>query len=235
MARSWQCMRVNSLEEKKMSNENNVIEFPKKPETEPAKPQKMSALSFDLENRKVMISGSIASILVVMTLLNSALFTDPSQVEQVGTQNGRSIASVGEVHRNTNWEHQLAKTLNKKVKRGIASIGRSPSQQEKFRIGELEGKYSVSFSGDALRSVRFVAGIQSSEEPKYIIDRHEFLKRHRDLLPIEFKKVSLQRSEAQKNGQNEVYRLVGTDETKHVDVQFELDQHDRLISMQVIN
>lgn len=216
-----------------MSKENNVIDFPGKKKKSPRQNGESRSLIFDLENNKLMVSGSLASILVIMTLLNTSVFSTSSQLAEVGTKNDRSIASVSQQNRHTKWEHKLAKSLNKEVTRGIASIGREPSSKEKFRIGELEGKYSVNFAGERIKSLQFIKGSDDADQPKYITDRQEFLSRNRHLLPIDYSRISLEKTVAVSNGQNEVYRLVSTDRRSHVDVKFELDQYDRLISMTV--
>ncbi|MEZ4873009.1 MAG: hypothetical protein R2827_12385 [Bdellovibrionales bacterium] len=210
------------------NNNNNVIEFPKFKSIRVLEKYKTSR--FDLEQRKVALSASIASILFVITFANSNLFKSGAQ-DQVQSAN-RIPASVSSTERNPEWEHKLAKRLSKLHLRSVASIGQRPSLEDKLRFEELQGKYAIRFQGEN----RYISEIEFTKldpdakaRPRLLGDSKKFLLDYRDLMP-NFE--TLEQSTDYTND-NPSYTLVDAGK-KVAQVDFQLDRFGRLLKLKVV-
>ncbi len=204
---------------------NNIIQFPKFKSMRVLQNSRLSR--FDLEQRKVALTASIASILFVMTFANSNLFSkNENQI-----QSGRMPAAVS-TDRNTEWEHKLAKRLSGLQVRDVASIGKKPSIEDKLRFEELQGKYAIRFQNDnrVLSEIEFTTLDPNKKmRPKVLGDSKQFLMTYKSLMP-QFE--SLEPSSDYTND-SPVYTLV--DNGRNVaKVKFDLDRYGRLLKLKVI-
>lgn len=235
-----------------MSNEDRkVIQLPvkrKAPEQKPvsngdsnppplptAKP-KSRKFRFDREQRKILVSASLVTILFGVTMANRALLDDEplTNIEAFQSHNpSRSIASVAPTMdkvRNAEWERELASELTNKGTRGPASIGKTPSVEEKLQFGFLEGKYAVQMNEGKIQNLRFVA---VSEHPKYLKSAPGFLTQHMDLMPADFENARLIQREETGGTVKETYSLDhGSDSVGKVAI--EMDHQGRLLTLAVV-
>ena len=112
---------VIDLEQRRAQTQNT--------DTEKIKTLKIKA---DLENVKLVISTSLASVLILVTLANSNLLSFDSQSE---TKSSRGVASVQTG--TSAWEDRLAEKLAATSLKQEADIGRAPSSTEQFTFGAL--------------------------------------------------------------------------------------------------
>lgn len=159
-----------------MANSNNVIPFP----LDKRRPSNLQTVRLDLEQRKVMVTMSIVSVLVFASVLNSMLSKTSStqNVSVVESISQRSIASVD----------ASEGTEGRQVDRMIASYGRAPKPIEHLMFGELKGQYQVEIKDQRSLKVAWPSGMTAT--PVEIKDRLHFLMRNREALPIEFASIS---------------------------------------------
>lgn len=185
----------------------------------------------DLENMKLVISTSLASILILVTVANSHILSRDSQTETQSVS-GRGVASVQTG--TSAWEDRLAEKLAHTSIKDMALMGRAPSSTEQFTFGALEGKYAVRFENGKVREFEF-ANPQSEQHPIIVVDREAFLKSHRSVLPVQFDKV--EKTEVTKQDQQtfERYSLVDSNGHHVGAVEFRLDQTNRVLSMRYLD
>lgn len=203
---------------------NNIIEFPLNAKLQEDNRNKAVGRldKIETEQRRVMISASLFSIMFLMTLANISIFNSTP------TQNtySRGIASVNDsTYRNTEWEHKLAKKLSKIQFRNIATIGSNPSVEDKLRYGDLAMKYVMNFDDGQLIDIKFTA----NSNPKFVNDREQFLKENRGVLPGFDNMTKMQST----SNLVETYVLKSGNEFS-AKVVFGLDRYGRFINLKVI-
>lgn len=145
---------------KKDNVKDNVIDFPNsKPKK--ALPKKKRSLDFSSEQKKVIISAFLVSILLVVTLLNRSLVLDITSMHREVSPVERNIASP-EGEKDKRFDEQLAERLSQTTRRAFASIGRKPTAQESFIYGDFSkyrGHYVVIFDdiGQHLVSLSYIS------------------------------------------------------------------------------
>lgn len=207
-------------------DDSNVIQFPKE---RMKKSEPTSNVSFELERKKVMTSASLASILILASILNFKFVNQNSQA--VNNINERSLASVV-VDRETSpaWEKKLLKRLKRFNLISDKEMGRLPTSIEKLRYEQLNSNYIVRVDKNTnkVTSVSFVKGIDRPAKSTYVKSRAEFLTKNKEALP-NFDRVILI---PPKIGVSESYQLVYKDNSIGT-VDFRLDQHGNLMKMKV--
>lgn len=193
--------------------------------------------SLELEGRKVVLTASIISILVVLSVFNQNIFA-PSKS---ATHQGREIAcdsssgfcpEVAPI--NTEWEYKLARQMAQNdtgAERDLSSIGQMPSALEQFRFGLLENKYRFNFSDGKISSIQFPE--TSPDRPKYINERAEFLNKYSNLFSVSFKSTELALKETSGENVKETYSLLDSDRKPAGQAVIVTDQYGRLISLDV--
>lgn len=225
-----------------MASDNNIIRFPgkkQKPSLKPVSQNETSKARFDLEQRKVLVSASLVSIVLVVTFANQVLMRDsvntPARVAMnIPTRSLASVQSGGalEARRDqTTWEKQVAHELGQTEGRLPASLGRTPSAEEKLQYGLLEGKYSVQFHEGKISEIQFGAESIGSS-PTFFKDAEKFLKVNRSLLPFQFDRLVLNSRTAEQTKVVEKYDVLLTDQ-KVGRADFELDSFGRLLSLKL--
>ncbi|MCB0367248.1 MAG: hypothetical protein H6624_14590 [Bdellovibrionaceae bacterium] len=215
-----------------VSNQEPAKQSPAQP---PQPKNEKRKFRFDREQRKILVSASLVTILFGVTMANRALLDDEplSNVEAFQSHPGRSIASVGPTAgdlRNDRWESQLAAELVHGGERGPASIGKTPSAEERLQFGFLEGKYAIKMNHGRLEHLRFVA---VSEYPKYLEDRSHFLTEYKALMPGQFEAVRLVSREETGTTIKETYSL-DSGPNSVGKVAFEMDHQGRLLTLAVL-
>lgn len=190
--------------------------------------------NFTQVRSRIVVSAAMVSIILGVTMVNKVMLDRPLTANQsLMARPSRSLASVQpqeslKNHRG-DWTNYFKRHSLEKGQRSPASIGATPSVEDQLQFGFLEGKYAVTLSNGRLDQVRFVA---LSDQPKYLLNRQNFIEQFRDLFAPDFEVVRLrQRTE---NGRitHETYDLVAEG---HVlaEVLFDLDLHGRLLSINV--
>ncbi|MBK7843255.1 MAG: FMN-binding protein [Bdellovibrionales bacterium] len=145
----------------------------------------------------------------------------------------RSIASLGDTDgsksRDWTWERQMTNQLIESGSRAPASVGTKPSVEDQLQFGLLEGKYAVKIRNGKLENIRFVS---LSEQPKYLVDRADFIDKYRGLIAPEFEEARLKDHTSSGRKTQETYALVAGNR-KVAEVSFELDLQDRLLNFAV--
>ncbi len=219
-----------------------VIQFPEKDENQKQQ-QAGNKVTFELENKKVMVSASLVTLLFLVTLINASLFTQKEQQTDFASTNGRGIASLGEYSglvRNTEWEHDLAKRLSKaSPQRGIASIGKAPSREDQLLYRFLDGNYLVRMNTETGKLVALEFAESQELSPKVISNRQAFISDYRSILGVEFSRATTldTLNSPSKERRREVYALWSSGEQQGepvARVEFELDKNDKMYSMKVV-
>jgi hypothetical protein len=209
---------------------DNVIELPVKHPL--LKLKNTLRLRFDLEQRKVLASASILSILFIVAVVNDRMMSHPETVQQ----NSRSIASYGEVGpaiRDQEWENQLAHDLSlASHTAGSATFAAPATPLDQLTYGTLEGKYSMQVFRGHVQQIEF-ANNETSTNPVLVQDRARFLMQNRELLPVQY--ASLIKTGTQLSGteMNEQFALLDAQQKTLAKVEFHLDSFGRLLSMKI--
>ncbi|PIT99029.1 MAG: hypothetical protein COT74_12360 [Bdellovibrionales bacterium CG10_big_fil_rev_8_21_14_0_10_45_34] len=213
---------------------------------------KKNNVNYGLERRKVATAASMASLLVVLGILNYSLVRQ----DKLKESEARSIASVQEEFENSNggWVSALLNRIPESQNdRFIASVGRQPSALEKIDLGVFKGKYRFKLSpGQLLESARFEAG--GGDRPIFISDKESFLHDNKEIFDPSTDQVKrlnawppdeahtdrsaesqLERSEPAAEGYDHrySYQLLNEDGHSLVVVHFFEDGLGRLIGLQV--
>ncbi|MCB0414632.1 MAG: hypothetical protein KDD50_09875 [Bdellovibrionales bacterium] len=179
-----------------------------------------------LEQKKALLTGALASILFIMSFINSSLLDnrDMGKNPQFGA---RGVASINQ--RDLEWEHQLAAKLSVN-ERGIASIGYQPTLLEKLQFETLEGKYFLSFENGKIRHIEYSAHAQRN--PNYVNNRELFLQKNRNLISQDFDQVEKKETKIEDQFIVENYTLM-KDEKIVSSAQFKLDKHGRFLGLSI--
>ncbi len=183
---------------------------------------------YDLEQKKVLVSASLFSIVLVATLANRTLLSHSIAPSASSQNESRGLASVDN-ELITKPQTLIIQELSKSTERQPASLGRTPTAEEKLRFGLLEGKYMIRFSKGKITQIQFHDDMQSGV-PKYVESPKSFLESHRDLLAVPFEHAVLNDKKIYPTKVLEIYDLVQTNKPVG-QVQFELDIYGRLLSM----
>jgi len=182
----------------------------------------------DLENRRILISASLVSVLLVVSLFNETLFS------QKETPEAHQVRAVANVTRFMNiekadsiWEKKLALALSRKDDRDPASLGQSASPMEQLRFGLLEGKYAFQMEQGKIKAIEYVDTDATNDRPKYINDKPAFLDNYRDLFKINFSKVIKKGEESEGLLSKETYQLYNAGRVVG-EAQFVSDQFGRI-------
>lgn len=218
-----------------------VIELPIRPRVQELKNGiSLKSSNFELKQhrRKILTSVSIVSIVLGVTMVNKVLLDRPgsdssSRSLQSSSSPSRSIASLGDTDgsrsRDWTWERQMTSQLIESGSRAPASVGTKPSVEDQLQFGLLEGKYAVKIRNGKLENIRFVS---LSEQPKYLVDRADFIDKYRGLIAPEFEEARLKDHTSSGRKTQETYTLVAGNR-KVAEVSFELDLQDRLLNFAV--
>ncbi|MGE3974942.1 MAG: hypothetical protein AB7F59_10490 [Bdellovibrionales bacterium] len=143
----------------------------------------------DLEQRKVLVSASLVSVLAAVIIANQTLLK-----KQDTHSSSRSLASAERFERvdadQLAWQKKLAHELaDSKGQRELASLGRPPNAFDQLRFGFFEGKYSFQLEHGKIKEVNFVDSGVSGDRPKYINDVNSFLVENKSSFYIDYSKV----------------------------------------------
>lgn len=237
-----------------MSNQSpdngNVIQFPggkKSVQPQPAPSRRAAPAN---KNEPVLPKGKaqitfgamILAIALATGAVNQHVFdstsgsADLSSMAGSASKSSRSIASVDRMSftRNAEWEKELAEALAQSSGREVASVaqlGRDATIEEKLRWGVLEEKYTIVYLPENHKISSIL--LQNADSPSYILDRMKFLENFGSLFDGEYESAKLDSSTAADGKTFEVYTLYGQDQRPAAQAKFELDRHQRLLSLNV--
>ncbi len=180
--------------------------------------------------QNIVASGALATMLFLVTVIN---FTLTSQNET--KTEGRAIASTatlidGEV---SSWNKNVLKRIAQQAERKIASISSKATDVDQLRFGLLEGKYAVKMEEGKISEIVYHDSEESSERPKYINSKNDFLTQYQPLIKGDFTAASSM-GEQIDNGQIvESFQLLGPESSPIAIAKFTSDQYGRLISFKV--
>jgi hypothetical protein len=190
---------------------------------------------FDLEHARVAVPASLLSIVLLVTLANTTIMSQPkvssTDLASVSTRTGRAIASVSTG--TSLVEDQLVKRLAKSELSESATIGRRPSSLENLTLGSLEGKYAIRLQDGKIREIEFASGNSDGDRPKHIENLAAFLKDNAELLPYKFEKAVKVQTEQDGSSTTETYHLLNGISIPVAKVEFDLDAAGRLLAMHV--
>ena len=205
------------------------------PSKDPLEKLKGMRVRLDLEQAKVAIPMSLLSILAVVTMLNSQMFSAP----QSAVIQSRDLASVSEptegasrgiasVPTGTSAEEDsLVRRLGEEGLSAGSTLGRKPTALESFTLGALEGQYDVMLDGQKVRALT----LSPSAKPVEFGD--QFLSQHREFLPANFDKVLQVGTEADDLGRHLTYQLINRLSLPVATVDVHVDPQGRLLSLKV--
>lgn len=199
-----------------MKKENNVIQFPKEPSNRIHLRERQS-------NQKAMLALSILSVLMMSVFLNQWLTRPQDAMTQ-----GRGIASFSPMNSmvDIKWEHEMARQLGQSGDLTTSKLAERPSLQDELIFGSLEGRYGMKVSDGRIQSIDYIG----TDKPLIIPDRGFFLRRYRNAFATAFADVGPAVSTEQ--GQ-EVWNLLGDDQTIVGHALFRLDGEGRLTSLTI--
>lgn len=206
-------------------NGNNVIKFPVQNKG-PRKPKGQRPQGQPADKH---IVGMVLIMLFALTIVVNRTMPSSSEGTANLSSHGRSIASVNET-RDVKWEHDLARRLSEEnADREIASLGQTPSAEDRLRYGFFGSGYRLRFDEGKIAEIELV----KQGEPKYLGDRRKFLESYRELFPGDFRKANPSGVEADPMGLVETFTLVDDQDHVVANVAFSLDSSGRLIRVKV--
>lgn len=216
-------------------NQSNVIFFPLRRHISRLKTETLVHL--DQEQRRVIVSAIMLSILFFVTLMNDSILSHPDAV--VPMRASRSIASEGvatlSAQRNDKWDQIMANRLAQdSVENGsAASFGTAPNELDHFIYGTLSGSYAVRTYHGAIQELEFVAAQNSA--PTKVHDGKSFLNdgEIRKVLPVRYEtavKIA-ERTESQTRWQT--FALLDASNKSVARVNLELDHSNELLSLKI--
>lgn len=224
------------MKNEKNDVKSNVIDLSERKNNVKGPAQKLSAnlkMRLDLEQMKVAVSTSLLSLVALVTLANTNIFSTSSEDTVAShTRMSRGIASIPTG--TTDAEDALVERLAKKDLSESAVIGRRPSSIERLSLEVLEGKYSVLLAHGKIQELAFLSGgPEAGDRPKHINDLPGFFEGHRDLLPVDFEKTVKLGSAHEGLDVVETYGLLDKESATLAKVLVRLDSAGRLLSMRV--
>lgn len=205
--------------------ENKVIQLPKVHTF-----QKRLRDSF--HEKKASVAVSLASVLVLSLFLNQWLIAPGLTMPGAGQ---RGIASIGlsaedyksDYKKNIQWEQELSeKIAHEKV--ADAYLSEKPSLRDEMLFSTLAGRYGVQFERGRIVSLAF--NTAANGQPVDISDREKFIKDYRGVWAIDFADARVEH----KNQRQEIYRLLGPDNTEKGRALLDLDQDGHLVGLKII-
>lgn len=194
----------------KKDDKNNILDFPVHKMSLSKKfmnssQDKDSKVSFDLENKKVLFSASMLSVLLAFSFLSNSLQTSTSH----NSVDGRGIASLGEVSgsssvMNSEWKKSLIKNLN--AEQENVAYGEKPSILDELIFNELQGYYSVNLEKNQLQQI-FLGNEKVASQLKEFSPT-EFVKKFAGLLP-DFDTMEEDRASHKENSKSYVMKKSG--------------------------
>ncbi len=182
--------------------------------------------------RSTWILVSLLSLLFLVTLANGLYFTSSDHLPT--RQGERGLASVGDQprkhsSRRTKWEHEIAKSLSKKVGRSSASVGRPPTELQRLLFERLSGNYSVRLNKEGkLQEILFVDQDHSEDHLAYVENPVEFILDYKSMMPNSFADALKKSSQIVDNRKSEIYTLRDAAGLLVGEAHFELDLSGRL-------
>lgn len=201
------------------------------PSKDPLEKLKGMRVRLDLEQAKVAIPMSLLSILAVVTMLNSQMFSGPRSA----SVQSRDLASeavpsrgIASVPTGTSAEEDsLVRRLGQEGLSKGSALGRKPTALQRFTLGALEGQYDVMLDGEKVRALT----LSPAARPVAFGDK--FLDQHREFLPAQFDKVLQVGNESDDQGRHMTYQLLNRLSLPVATVDVRLDAEGRLLSLKV--
>ncbi len=206
--------------------ENKVIQLPKV--------QTIQKRMHDrFHEKKASVAVSLASILVLSLFLNQWLIAPGLNAPGAGL---RGIASVGlsaegsknDYKKNIQWEHELAEKIAI-GKASAAHLSEKPSLRDEMLFSTLAGRYGVQFEEGRIVSLNFNSS-KSNGQAVAILDREKFIKDYRGLWALDFADTQAE----SKTQSQEVYKLIGADNTEKGRATLDLDLEGHLVGLKII-
>lgn len=227
---------------------SNVLQFPtwkrkeseaggQKPQGTPSSPEPKAKKK---RSSKKNVAGTVLAIILATGAVNRFAFQSSAQSADMASHagsNGRAIASVGtgSYERDAEWEKNLAEKLASPQTRNIASVhvGRTATAEEKLRWGTLEEKYTITYKADRREIDTILLQGEGQSSPAYILNRDKFIKDYGTLLESEYASSKLKSVETVNDKTIESFTLFNKEQQAKSEVRFELDRHQRLLSLKV--
>ena len=203
----------------------NVVQL--RPQRKRTKKEKVN---FEMEQRKITLAASIASILIVVTIANNQLQSSKAKSEQT-----RAIANTTI---NTNdkdirkFEYDLADTLSEEAERDLASLGSRPTPIDELRFGLLEGKYSLRMNDGFISEIEFNE-TDKGDRPKYITNQKDFLNKHKQLFSGQFQSIVKVGEQILNNQVITRYMILGENSKPLAQAEFNNDAFGRLMKLKI--
>ena len=208
--------------------EGNIINFPS-PKNHGTKQKGR----FNFKQKKIMALASLASILLIVTLLNRSL--DPSAktsgdtytIDLSSSSKGRHVANVKK--RDIVEQDQLAERLALPTRRVFASIGRKPTLRESFVYGDFakyRNKYVIVFDeqNEHLVSMDYVSSSVNRDPSSevFVSTPEAFFRSYKSIFPKGATQLILERetTKAFQSSKEKVYRLLDEQKKAIAEIKF---------------
>lgn len=201
--------------------DNNIIEFP----VDKIKSKKHRML-IKMRQQKFIFSTSLASVLLIMAIANSNLFTDSTT---------RGLASSEDFKAQQENQKKIIDML-KKNERGLASIGtKSPNIEDRLRFEVLDGRYALRFNdNNKIKEIDFASTSSGFTTPKFIDNYESLLSDYKDILAVNFSNMELLEVEKTDDGALVQKIQLKTDVSKVGEVDVKMDKYGRLLNLKIM-
>jgi hypothetical protein len=212
---------------------NKILQFPK------SKSKKVETLKKS-EARNFAVLVSLVSLILVAIFMNDNMTQSRREVYIVGNGNdleklNRAIASARPVtfYRDLEWEGKMVEKLNSGKDRFPASSAARVQLIDQLRFGELHGKYRLvqdDSSGPSLvKEIEYVESLDAGDQPIVLKNPLNFLDQYKEAFSPRFESVLLD----QRQGDTEIYQLLGSNKKRVGNAAFKLDGSGRVLSIRL--
>lgn len=211
----------------KKTPDDKVVDFPiHKIKIQPQASSSSSGekVSFALEQKKVLFSASLLSVLVVLSLTtNHGLNGTSITIANSDVSSGRGIASVSGVS-SGGWKKALVQEIasRSELEDSATFLGASPSLEDQLVFQDLAGFYLVRIDSGQLLEITRNAKLSLGDQVKEF-NISGFVKEYRRLLP-EFDRLEEVDKELHQEAHKKTYVLsLNGQKQKKVSVHLDLD------------
>jgi len=177
-----------------------------------------------------ILSISLGDRLYRQSLPTYILAGSPDRTQMID----RAIASAQpyDLVEDIQIENDFAKRLSNQ-ERAPAAIGTHPSRLDELRFGPLAGKYRILEQNSKVTQLNYVESQDVTDRPIFLRDRESFLKSYHDLLLIQYQEAKMTDRRTQSTSTYETFDLLDKRGNVTGQVEFQMDEVGRLLSMKV--
>lgn len=219
----WQTKNAQDREFKKAVGQDNVVFLPQHENQRPVQSPKEMWIGH----------GAVASVLVIfcgLLVIQNMEGVREGEGDRVLASNPFSTPDIVEENQES-IDNSIVADLNS-GRRGLSSINDTSLEEKEYFEHKVLNSYHVAFDSDDILTE---AQLRPEKSPIYIKSPTEFIQNNRDFFPAysQLQNVNQFFEDDSRQLKTSVYRLLGSGES--VDVSFQTDEKDMLISIIIEN